>query len=297
MYTVNLHFLRCCNYCCKFCFHRGMLDEKTLSINQWMRIIDNIAASGVVKRVNLAGGEPFMLPKYVIEILKYAKSKGIETSVISNGVNISESIFSKIDEWVDMLGISCDSGSDEINLLIGRHKRETEETDKPHCYHVRKVAKMCKEKGKYFKINTVICRENVNDDSIFKLINEIQPNRWKVFRVLKIDNENGVEKDERPPYEGYITDEELIAWQGKCEKYCNIKPVYENNDDMLDSYIQIDEEGYLLDSSSGSKLRSFNMLTDDFGESLNKIGFNKQKFINRGGFFNFNQRSTDIEDI
>ena len=296
--TVNFHFIRSCNYCCKFCFHRGNDDPTTLSLAKWKIVIDNIAASNRVKRINFAGGEPFMQKKLLMNMIKYAKSKGLETSVITNAELFTDKTFEEVNMYLDMIGISCDSGSNEVNMLIGRHNRDDKDNkNKPHCFHVRRISKLAKEHNKYLKINSVICRENLNDDTLFDLINEIKPNRWKVFRVLKIDNENGVEKDLREPYNGYITDEEWSDWQKRCSEKCKVTPVYEDNDDMQNSYILIDEEGYLLDSSSGSKVRMFNMLTDDFDESIKKIGFNKEKFIERGGFFDICKDAIDIEDI
>ena len=297
--TVNLHFLRACNYCCKFCFHRGMEDARTLKREQWYQVIDNIVASGKVQRIDLAGGEPFLMRSLCIDLIKYIKSKGVECSVISNSVFIDEKTFDKVKDDLDMIGVSCDSGSDEINVLVGRHNRPNFEGDetKPHIFYVKRIARLCKEHNKYFKVNTVICRENLNDDSIFDLINEIQPMRWKVFRVLKIENENGVEKDEREPYTGYITDDEWNSWIKRCQEKSKVKAVLEDNDDMQTSYVQVDEQGYLLDSSSGSKLRTYNMLENDFGESIEKIGFSKEKFFKRGGFFAINKCPLDIEDL
>ena len=297
--TVNIHFIRSCNYCCKFCFHRGCDDERTLNLEQWKKVIDNIAASKKVKRINFAGGEPFMAAKLLIALIKYAKEKGLETSVITNGELFSDKLFTQVADSLDMIGISCDSGSDEINMLIGRHNRYDEENlNKPHCYHVRRIAALCKQHKKFFKINSVICRENLNDDSIFELIDEIKPDRWKVFRVLKIENENGVDKDLREPYTGFLSDQEWEDWKKRCSEKCSIKPVDEDNEDMQNSYIPIDEEGYLLDSSSGSKMRKFNMLQDDFGESITQVGFDEEKFLERGGLFKIEKNNfPDIEDI
>lgn len=293
-FTVNIHYLRACNYCCKFCFHRGMEDASTLKREEWKQIIDNISRSTMVKRINFAGGEPTLLVKYLTEMISYAKSKGLETSIISNGSRLTESYFNKIKDDLDMVGISCDSGDDEINKKIGRWEREADNDETPHTVHVRRVANLAHFNNKYFKINTVICRENLHDDSIFSLINEIQPNRWKVFRVLKIENENGCFKDERPAYTGYITDEEWKDWIERCKQNCRITPVLEDNEDMQTSYIQVDEAGYLLDSSSGSKLRKANLLEVEFDEAMKTNGFDSVKFMKRGGLFHIEASTVEL---
>ena len=297
--TVNLHYTRACNYCCKFCFHRGNDDTRTLKKEQWFQVIDNILKNDIVKRINFAGGEPFIIPALFKKLVHYVKEKGCETSVISNCELFTNKLFNEVKDDLDMIGISCDSGSDMINEAIGRHNRyDDEHQNKPHCFHVRRIAKLAKESNKYLKINSVICRENLYDNSLFQLIDEIKPDRWKVFRVLKIENENGVAKDLREPYQGYISDKEWEDWKKRCAENCKIDPVFEDNDDMQNSYILVDENGYLLDSSSGKKERKFCLLTDDFEDSLRKIGFNKEKFFERGGFFKILENpSFDIEDI
>lgn len=295
--TVNIHFLRCCNYHCKFCFHRGIENSATLSYDKWMNVIDNIADSGLVKRINLAGGEPFLLPKLCANLIHYIKNKGIETSVITNSSLLTQKVFDSVKNDLDMVGISVDSGNDEVNYNIGRNSRDDDQ-DQPHCYHVKRVSKMVKDAGKCLKLNTVICKENLYDDSIFELVSEVLPSRWKVFRVLKIENENGVEKDERKPYEGYITDEEWESWKERCACKCSVHPVIEDNDDMLTSYILVDEEGFVLDSSSGSKVQKCSLLDTNLKSVIEEIGFNEQKFIKRGGIFDImDQNKIDIEDI
>lgn len=295
-YTVNMHFLRCCNYHCSFCFHRGCEDNTTLKKEEWFKIIDNIARSPLVKRINLAGGEPFMLPQLAKSLLHYIKQKNLETSIVTNSSLLSEKIFNNIKDDLDMIGISIDSGNNDINKLIGRCSRDSNPNELPHVECVKKIANLCKQNHKYLKLNTVICRENLNDFSIIDLVNEIKPQRWKVFRVLKIENENGVDKDERTPYNGFITDDEWMNWKKECEKKCVIKPQFEDNDDMLTSYFVVDESGYLLDSSTGSKIRKNCLLDHEFKDIINDVGFNEEKFLNRGGVFKINE-IPDIEDI
>lgn len=292
--TVNFHITRYCNYQCKYCFHRGFEENTTMSKEKWFKIIDNISSSNLVKRINISGGEPFTAAGLTKNIVKYAKQKGFETSIITNASLLTDKIFNDIKNDIDMIGISVDSGNDEINYNIGRCNREHYENEPTHLENVLRVANLCKQNNIYLKFNSVICRENLNDDSIFELINKVRPKRWKAFRVLQIENENGVDKDQRTPYNGFITDDEWNSWKFRCEKMCSIVPKYENNDEMLNSYIVVDECGFVLDSSSGSKKRKGNLLDSNFNEIINNAGFDEEKFISRGGSFDI---YPDIEDI
>lgn len=294
--TVNFHITRYCNYQCKYCFHRGFKDNTTMPKEKWFQILDNIADSNIVKRINISGGEPFTAAGLTKYIVKYAKQKGFETSIITNSSLFTDKIFNDIKNDLDMIGISVDSGNDEINFKIGRCNREHYENEPTHLENVLRVADLCKKNNIYLKFNSVICRENLNDDSIFDLINKVKPQRWKAFRVLQIDNENGIDKDERTPYNGFISDDEWNDWKKRCEMNCSIIPKYENNDEMLNSYIIVDENGFVLDSSSGSKKRKGNLLDSKFIDIVNNVGFDEEKFYSRGGSFDIHQ-TIDIEDI
>jgi len=250
----------------------------------WRKVIKNLSSSGIVNRVNFAGGEPFLNPHLLLDMAKCCKAENLETSVITNGSLVTKTILDDIIPYIDMVGISVDSGDSRINQMIGRHSRNRLN----EISHEKKALEVCqwvKERGKTLKCNTVICRENLHDDSIFQFVEKAGPKRWKVFRVLPIENENGIDKDRRPPYSGYITDLEWKEWQKRCAKKCRIPPVLEDNDVMQNSYIPVDELGYLLDCSSGKKIRSSSLLHVPFKKALSESGFDLEKFDERGGFF------------
>jgi hypothetical protein len=87
---VLLHFSRKCNYEYGFCFHT----EKTSSIlplDEAKRGMKLLKEAGM-KKLNFAGGEPFLYPMFMRELLRYRKGElGIESiSIVSNGSKITQ---------------------------------------------------------------------------------------------------------------------------------------------------------------------------------------------------------------
>jgi MoaA/NifB/PqqE/SkfB family radical SAM enzyme len=97
--SVNSKMMRCemiileaCNFRCPYC--RGLKDEiygdrklKMLSLEEIKRNIDLWCDSTPLENIRFSGGEPTLHPD-IVEIIKYAKSKGIKRIAIStNGSN------------------------------------------------------------------------------------------------------------------------------------------------------------------------------------------------------------------
>lgn len=120
--SVNYHFSRKCNYECGFCFHT----EKTssiLSLDEAKRGMKLLKEAGM-RKLNFAGGEPFLYPMFMRELLRYGKGElGIESiSIVSNGSKITEKFLHENAAFIDILAISCDSFDPETNIKIGRGK-------------------------------------------------------------------------------------------------------------------------------------------------------------------------------
>jgi sulfatase maturation enzyme AslB (radical SAM superfamily) len=83
--SVNYYFTRRCNYECGFCFHTA----KTLYIlplKNAKRGLLLLKQAGM-RKLNFAGGEPFLYPKFIGEVAKYCKDDlHIESvSIVTNG--------------------------------------------------------------------------------------------------------------------------------------------------------------------------------------------------------------------
>ena len=295
--AVNIHFTRKCNFGCKFCFHTAKTSY-VLPPDSLIAIIRLLAEAGVEK-INFAGGEP-TLPSYrrvLGEMTKAAKKLGISSvSIISNGSQMkSFSLWlEEYGEYLDILGISCDTLHAETNLAHGRHNRgskaQVANLDDPLA-NLRLAKDLCNRYGVHFKINTVVTALN-KDEDMSGLINELRPMRWKIFQVLPLEGENlGVEGRDisrllvtREEFDGFVE----LNRRG-LEDPSVIRP--ENNDEMRGSYLLIDEFGRFLDCTTGGKIPTRSILDVGLEAAVEELvrssggGFEKDTFLARGGYY------------
>jgi len=125
---VQLNFTFDCNLRCKMC---SMEEQKKILNAQGRQIeIDSGTCRKVIKEtkelgINLIlfiGGEPF-LRKDLFDLISYAKSLGLATSVVTNGVLLNEyNIHRCFDARLDFLSISIDTASETtFNKIRGEN--------------------------------------------------------------------------------------------------------------------------------------------------------------------------------
>lgn len=118
--SVNYHFTRKCNYSCGFCFHTAKTSYLA-PLRDVKTALRKLADLGM-KKINMAGGEPFLYPGHLGEICKYCKEvlKLESVSIVTNGSKVRKQFFRKYGQYVDILAVSVDSFDEEINVKIGR---------------------------------------------------------------------------------------------------------------------------------------------------------------------------------
>jgi len=299
--AVNVHYTRVCNFTCKFCFHAAKTSD-VLPLPRLFQILAEVRSAGCDK-INFAGGEP-MLPAYqptTGALVKFAKAElGFSSvSLISNGSHVNPAWFERYGEFLDIYGVSCDTQDPAINALHGRimvagaRRRAADGTalDK-----VRRLRDLARKHGMRFKINTVVTALN-HTENMSPVLNELVPDRWKIFQVLAIDGENtGAarprRKDVTPLQIDRATFEAYVARNTaglRPELRHIVKP--EDNLTMQKSYIIIDEHGCFLDTSSGGKTPTASILDVGVDAAAAQLlaseggGFDRELFYARGGYY------------
>lgn len=172
--------------------------------------------------------------------MKYCKEKlKLESvSIISNGSLIREKWLKKYGEYLDILGISCDSFIESVNVKIGRGVGR-------HIENIFKVRQLCYDYNIKFKLNTVVCRYNFMED-MNESVARLDPFRWKCFQVLIVKTENdGKNEAIRNGHNFTITDEEYELFVKNHENQPSF--VKEPNSVMKSSYLILDEYMRFLD--------------------------------------------------
>ena len=271
--SVNFHYTRLCNFSCGFCFHTKKSSDK-LPIEDAIRGCDMLKKAGT-RKLNIAGGEPFIYPHYLGELIKQCKEniKIEKISVITNGSLVKKNFFEKYGKYIDVFGVSCDSFDKETNIKIGRGKKGE------NVQKLFEIRELCKQYGIKFKLNTVVCNYN-KDENMVENIKKLNPDRWKVFQVLMVKGEN---EDKVTKFQ--ITNKEFKQF---VERHKEIKcMVAESNDNMKSSYLILDEKMRFLDKGDGDEICSQSILEVGVEKALESIVYDEKEFKKRKGDYLF----------
>lgn len=230
-----------------------------------------------MKKMNFAGGEPFLYPKLLGKMLKFCKEdlKLDSVSIVTNGSHVTEKFLREYGRYIDILAVSCDSFNEETNVYIGRGKGT-------HIQKTREISQLCREYGIMFKINTVVNRFNFTED-MNESIQQLNPFRWKCFQVLVLEGENSSPSSLRDARSFVITDEEF---QQFCDKHShNSFFVPESNALMKTSYLILDEYLRFLDKDANTASRP--ILDVGVQTALEEVVWDEDSFVTRGGIYDW----------
>jgi radical S-adenosyl methionine domain-containing protein 2 len=271
--SVNYHFSRQCNYSCGFCFHTATTSYKC-NLADAKRGLALLADAGM-RKVNFAGGEPFLHQAFLGALLDYCKQdlKLQTVSIVSNGSRIKESFLQQHAASIDILAISCDSFGEETNVAIGRGTGQ-------QVSRLFDIATWCRELDIRFKVNTVVCRLNWTEDMNAQIA-RLQPFRWKVFQVLMVAGENDSDKTLKDVRKFQISDEEFESF---CARHRGQGALVEEpNRLMKSSYLILDEYMRFLDREGREP--SASILEVGVERALEGVFWDEEGFEERGGRF------------
>ncbi len=173
---------------------------------------------------------------------------------------------------MDWLGISIDSSSEETEKLLGRGWGS-------HVKHTKEVTSWAHKLGIKLKINTVVTRYNLYED-LKPLYRELRPHRIKVFQFLPIRGEN-----DRYAHILKITEDEFDVF---VSKHLELRDegfdiVFESNKDMLGSYVMLLPSGRFFNNTNGEYILSKHTLFIKPRAAFMEIKWDINKFLKRGG--------------
>ena len=151
---VQLQLTNRCNLRCIHCYmDSGITHYDEIGIENWKSLIDTIAVRADRWFCSISGGEA-MLYKDYLEVLTYAKQKGAETAMISNGLMLTEERIRTLEPVLDHIQISLDGATPEVNDAIrgkGVHAA------------VVKALKLLNNSSIRVGLNVVLMESNVED--------------------------------------------------------------------------------------------------------------------------------------
>lgn len=267
--SVNWHVWPRCNYTCKFCFATFTDIPEALSRREALRIPGLLASAGTQK-LTFAGGEPLLCP-HLDELLKEAKAVGMTTMIVTNGSLLTETLLQRISRFVDWIALSIDSGSEQTERALGRGTGS-------HVVRAIDAASRIRRRGIGLKVNTVVTALNWREEMSW-LIRDLAPERWKVFQMLVIKGENDPLSETLRVTDGqfgfFLRTHEVLA------------PIPEDNRAMSGSYLMMDPMGRLFQNTGGEYSYSDPVLRVGFQTAINQVGWDRRKFLRRGGQYDW----------
>lgn len=280
--TVNFHLWEPCNMKCGFCFAQfqdvknSILPKGHLGKSKSIDLVKELASAGFDK-INFAGGEPTLCP-WLKDLIVTAKSYGVTTSIVSNGSKIHKEFLKSMNTHLDWIGISIDSVSSATNRKSGRIFGKVA----PDFNYYLDLCNSIKESGYRLKLNTVV--NNLNKMEILShFVDEITPERWKVLQVLKVIGQNEMNFNKFS-----ISENEFNNFMNR-NRIINEKTsiVKESNSMIKGSYIMVDPAGRFFDDTKGVHTYSQPILKVGILNALSEVRFDKDKYIKRGGVYNW----------
>ena len=289
--AVNWHCFKACNYACDFCYARfeDLQATPVMAANEGCQLLGLLASAGVEK-INFVGGEPMLHP-HIETWIVHAKSLGLTTSIVSNGTNINEPFLKRMKGHLDWIGLSIDASTDVLHSELGRGlKGDIKKGISNHLSTSLAIAPLLHDYEIGVKLNTVVTSLNVLDD-MTRVVQIVQPHRWKIFQALSIagENDDSIEKlsVSKEQFEQYVLHhrQSLSGMED-----CNI--VAEDNEAMLGTYAMIDPIGRVYtNADSRYKYSSNSCLVIGFIEAWNEVsnGFDQTSFVARDGQWDWNR--------
>ena len=268
--TVNWHITYECNYRCSFCFFRAPSRESNdsirlrISLEDAARLINLLACAGVT-RVNFAGGEPTLVKEFP-DLVRLAHDSGMVTTVVTNGTGLNDSLLKRISPFISAIKISIDSSSEGTEKYLGRGYGN-------HIRNAITVSGKVRARGIPLMMNTVVTKLNSRDD-MHEVVSLIQPSRWKVFQVLRIEGQNSAEYEMLK-----ISREEFNSFIRRHADIPSMIP--EDNDLMTDSYAMVDPYGRFFQNSGGRYSYSSSILDVGVETAFSQLNFDKEKYLVR----------------
>lgn len=252
--VVNWHLTEACNYTCRYCYSKWhsaakgseLIHDAEASHALLAEIYRHFSPDNPANRsrlgmeweslrLSLAGGEPLLYSREIVQIATQAKKIGFDVSVISNGSRLTEALMVQLAPHLSLLGLSLDSAQPETNREIGRadrHSRVLPLAELAAIIHHGKALNPALR----LKINTVVNALNFTEN-MTPFIRQLAPEKWKILRMLPTVTTDLA-----------IADHEFAEFVNRHTALGSIISA-EDNTDMVDSYIMLDPHGRFFQNS------------------------------------------------
>lgn len=285
--TINWHVTEACNYRCRYCYaqwEKSAARELIHDAEASYRLLESLANAFAAQqpqsllashlswsslRLNLAGGEPLLYGRRIVEVARQATSLGMKVSLITNGSLLTEPLLAELADWLTLLGVSVDSASAAVAQAIGRQDRRAQGISPSELAARLRYARNLNP-ALAIKINTVVNALNHQED-LGEMINMLAPQRWKVLRMLPSTTTTLA-----------VSAEQFAAFVSRHSNR-GLPLQVEDNVDMRQSYLMIDPHGRFFQNAANQRAYHYSppILEVGAAQAFNAVAFAPQRYLAR----------------
>lgn len=285
-FKVNLHVCDGCNYRCRHCFAH-FAPHTYRNAADWKRIIDNCLESGLADSFNFAGGEPMLYPE-LMDVVKYAHSKGAACSLITNGFLMTPEWAAENAQYFQTVGFSLDGFDADMLRNLGRATVKGEVLSLSVLRENIAALKAANPNIR-IKVNTVVSACNC-DENVAETLKTMPVDRWKILKMMPFRTEGFSNYDieiSDAVYGGFLRRNletlgihdyqagTVLMWTDE-----GMEVVAEQT--VQGTYIMVDAGGFLVDDTLNSNyVRIADLTETPFAAAMNKLTLHEELYHSR----------------
>ncbi len=178
--TLEIAVTYDCQCTCRHCSSEGLRDaaKTELADAEVKNLIDSCISHGAV-HILFTGGETLIPREKLLELIRYADSKGCITSIDTNGVLLDKGYAADLkDAGLDVACISIDSmdptAHDTNRGVEGCHK------------HAVRAVRNCRDNGIQVIISALVTKAGLRDNSLYRILDFAEKNDSSVIFCLPV---------------------------------------------------------------------------------------------------------------
>ncbi|KFZ26328.1 MAG: Antilisterial bacteriocin subtilosin biosynthesis protein AlbA [Candidatus Izimaplasma bacterium HR2] len=208
--SMYLEITKACNLKCEHCSSHYKCDKVEMTIEDWKKVVKEIQDMGV-SDIGITGGEP-LLKKGYIDLVKSISNKS-RIILFTNGYYLTEEIAKQLKEaGLYAIGISLDS---HIESVHNERRKDNFAYQK-----AIEAIEYANKAGLYTMIQTVILKDELNEDNIFDFFRkcaELNVDEVKILEPIR-SGRYMVSDEGKKIFYDKASRSKLIGYQHKANK-------------------------------------------------------------------------------
>ncbi|MFW6233497.1 MAG: radical SAM protein [Nanoarchaeota archaeon] len=203
MTSASFELIGNCNAKCIHCYANGPKQLETLSQEKLKIVLNNLYTGGI-EEISFTGGEPTLYKNFVFAV-EYANSLGMNVTVISNGIKLSDKQIDLFNQKVAFPSLSYHAGSESKFIEFYNVSGAMYQS------FVKNLGKL-----NHYSLSSCIIENNKEDlENMLNLVDKNKNNilEWVIYNLQNCGRGNNVSSlisSERKLVQNYLTHQTIV---------------------------------------------------------------------------------------